>query len=115
MARYRATLRRRTERAQRALDARHARAWLVAEKGAELLKKQFNAAQVAVFGSLVQRDLFHDRSDIDLAAWGIPEGVYLRAVSALLDLDAEFSVDLVRMEEAPASLRDVIEREGKPL
>ena len=68
-----------------------------------------------VFGSLLDRRLFHAHSDIDLAAWGISERDYLKAVGAVLDLDPEFSADLVRMEEAGASIRATVEREGEDL
>jgi predicted nucleotidyltransferase len=102
MARYRATARQRAAAEQAALDRRYARAWQTAQAAAALLKTQFDAKQVVIFGSLVNRQRFHTQSDIDLAAWGVAERAYLRALSALLDLDLEFSFDLVRMEEAEA-------------
>ena len=88
------------------------RAWKTAQEGAKLLKERFGATEVAVFGSLLNRRLFHAHSNIDFAAWGIPESDYLKAVGGLLDLDPEFSADLVRMEEAGESIRLVIEKEG---
>lgn len=120
MARYRATARQRAAREQAALAQRYAHAWETARSAAALLKEQFGASQVLVFGSLVHPQRFHTRSDIDLAAWGIDERLYLRAVSALLDLDPEFSFDLVRMEEVQAevgreALVKTIETEGQVL
>jgi tRNA nucleotidyltransferase (CCA-adding enzyme) len=70
MAVYRATARRRAEEEARALALRRVRAQEVARQAAALLKEQFSAAQVAVFGSTVHGHWFSATSDIDLAAWG---------------------------------------------
>jgi len=117
MAIYRATARKKAEREKAALDARYDHAWQMAQIAAQMLSRDFDAQKVVVFGSLLNRRRFHERSDIDLAAWGIPERRYLRAVSRLLDLDPEFSFDLVRMEDVyeidtRTSLVNRIEREG---
>lgn len=112
MTGYREGYRRRRDLRQQALAARHARAWQVARAAATLLKEQFGAAQVAVFGSLLRPDRFRERSDVDLAVWGLDERMYLKAVSRLLDLDPEISVDLVEAEFAAPRLRAVIEQEG---
>ena len=51
MKAYRATARRRRQEIARELEARLQRAWLVAEKASRLLKDQFGAEKVVVFGS----------------------------------------------------------------
>jgi uncharacterized protein len=112
MAEYRRTARRRYEREQAELDRRFARGWEVAREAAVLLKEEFGAQRVAVFGSLTNRKLFHPRSDIDLAVWGIEWRPYLQALGQLLALDPDFSVDLVMVEEASAPLRTTIEQDG---
>lgn len=81
----------------------------------KLLKGEFGATQVAVFGSLVQPHLFHGRSDIDLAVWGINGRDYYRAVSRLLSLEPEISVDLVEVEHASPRLQEKIKHESQPL
>lgn len=115
MAEYRAGARQREAARQKQLDARFAHAWETARQGAALLKAQFQAEKVVVFGSLLDRKLFHQRSDIDLAAWGIPQEKYLRALGCLLDMTTEFSIDLVRVEEAPERLRLRIENDREIL
>lgn len=112
MVEYRQGYKKRQKAAQEVLEERFQLAWKVARQGAELLKKEFGAERVVVFGSLAQSELFHDRSDIDLAVWGISEEVYLRALGCLLDLHGDFSVDLVRVEEASDRLRQRIEHDG---
>jgi len=113
MAVYRATaLRRQAERAER-LQRRFAFAWQVARRGAEALKGEFGVDKVMVFGSLLRPELFHERSDIDLAIWSINDGQYFRAAAHMLDLDTEFLVDLVELESAPPALYEAIIQEHK--
>ena len=102
------------ERRQR-METRRAHAWRVAHQGAELLKREFGAQRVMVFGSLCHPDLFYERSDVDLVVWGMDERQYLRAVGRLLDLDSEFSVDLVEFDHACPPLRQVITQDGVEL
>lgn len=97
---------------QKQMQQRHQQAWQIAEKGAQLLKKQFGVEKVAVFGSLVHPHLFFERSDIDLAVWGHAEKVYLQALSNLMDLTTEFAFDLIVVEEARPSIKAAIEQEG---
>ncbi len=115
MAEYRQGARRRAAVRQSKLDERFHLAWKIARQGAEVLRTRFQAEKVVVFGSLLNRSRFHERSDIDLAAWGVSEREYLRALGSLLDLTAEFSIDLVRAEEAREHLRKEIETQGIPL
>lgn len=88
------------------------RAWRVAQAAAKVLRQQFGATRVVVFGSLTRRDWFTSWSDIDLVAWGISPEVFYRAVAVVADISAEFRLDLVAPEDCQPSLQDVIEREG---
>ncbi len=115
MAIYRATARRRQQQKARQLALRHQRAWEVAQQASQILKEQFEAQRVVVFGSMLSIERFHHRSDVDLAVWGLAEKVYYRAVARLLDLDATIPVDLVEAELASPALQAVIEREGVSL
>jgi len=113
METYRATARQRWFEERRRLALRHEGAWTVARKAADLLRREYGVERIVLFGSLVRGELFHIRSDIDLAVWGLDEKHYYRAVARLLALDAAYPIDLIRGEEIPASLLAVIEREGK--
>jgi predicted nucleotidyltransferase len=112
MERYVQTARARSLAHQRRLSMRRARAWEVAYRAATLLKEQFGVTQVAVFGSLSQPGLFHERSDLDLAVWGLDERDYYRAVACLLSIDPAIEVDLVEAERAGPALQAAILREG---
>lgn len=91
---------------------RRRRAWRVARQAAELLRHQFGASKVVVFGSLAHRAWFTPRSDVDLAAWDIPADRFYQAVARILDLSADFRIDLVDPSDCSSSLRQTIEREG---
>ena len=112
MEKYRKTARKRRDIAQKQRLQRMDLAWKVARQAARVLYDQFHARDVAVFGSLVHPELFHMRSDIDLAVWGLDERLYLQAVARVTSLDPDISVDLIAMEEASPSLRAHIENEA---
>jgi predicted nucleotidyltransferase len=112
MAVYRATAQRRSAEASRTLALRRERAREVAQQAAVLLKEQFGATQVAVFGSTVHGHWFSATSDIDIAASGLASDEYFTAVARLQDLSPEFKVDLVALEHCKAELRESIAREG---
>ncbi|MFQ5398110.1 MAG: nucleotidyltransferase family protein [Anaerolineae bacterium] len=112
MAEYREGARRREAARQAQLDARFEQAWVVARQCAQILRDQFGAEKVVVFGSLTDRSRFHERSDIDLVAWDIPEADYLKALGEVMDVSPEFLVDLVRVEEAYDHIRKTVESQG---
>ncbi len=109
---YRETVKRREEEERRNLKLRFQKAWQVARLAASFLNKNFGARKVFVFGSLLNEELFHLRSDIDLAVLGLDEKHYYRAQGQLLALDPEFEIDLILMEDAPKSLKEKIDSEG---
>jgi uncharacterized protein len=112
---YRQTARRHRADAENKRQQRLEHGWAVARKAADLLRDRFAAQRVAAFGSLINPERFHMRSDVDLAAWKLHEPDYLRAVAAVTGLDREISVDLIAVEEAPESLRKSIKAEGASL
>lgn len=112
LALYQATAQQRRVHAQRELTRRRERAWAVARQAAQLLREQFGATRVVVFGSLARANAFTLWSDVDLAAWGIrPEDTF-RAVAALIGFDPEIQVNLVDVAACRPAVREAIEREG---
>jgi predicted nucleotidyltransferase len=100
----------RDKRAREA-QAEHLRA--VARACARRLVQEFGASRVYLFGSLLQADLVHSRSDIDLAVEGLEDRLYfkaLREVWALLPPGVE--LDLVPLERAWPGLADRVRAEG---
>jgi predicted nucleotidyltransferase len=112
MAIYRAIAQRRRQAEHLALQQRQHRAWQLARQAAALLKEQFKATQVVVFGSLVHPDCFTPWSDVDLAAWGLAPEETFRAMGAVMDLGQEIEINLVDAGACRSSILKTIEREG---
>ena len=94
---------------------RQEQAWELARIVASLLREEFGAKRVVVFGSLVDSNWFSPWSDIDLAAWGIPVHQFYRAVGAVTGISQDFRVELVDPDNCRQSIRQSIECEGVDL
>jgi predicted nucleotidyltransferase len=103
---YRRSACERLQRRQEDLAARRQRARETARQAAEVLKKDFGASRVVLFGALLHLQLFHACSDVEHC---------FRAVARLLNLDPEIEINLVPIEDVRPELRPVIEREGVEL
>ena len=110
---YRRNARERSQKRQKELDEYRERAWKLARQAAEILKQDFGASRVVLYGSLLQPELFHLRSDVDLAVWDVQH--YFRAVARLIDLNPEIDVNLAPIEDVRPELRTVIDNEGVEL
>ena len=96
----------RYSRTKRLDDPLLQRAWQTAHRVAGMLYEDFGATQVAVFGSLAEKDSFSKWSDIDIAVWGIPAESYLRALSKAENVSRLFKVDLIEFENCSGLFRD---------
>jgi len=102
----------RTIEEKRKIKTRYQAGWVFARKAAKLLKSEFAAEKVLVFGSLLHESSFTLWSDIDLSASGIAADKYYAAVAAVSDLSSSTRIDLVDLESCRPSLRDTILKEG---
>ena len=84
-----------------------------ARAAAALLRDEFGATRVRLFGSVARGDTNED-FDVDLAAEGIPRRRYFAAWAAA-GLLVGRKLDLVDLEDAPALLRQRIEEDGVDL
>lgn len=109
LTRYRAGLQRRLKQHQQEQHHKQQRGWQIARQAAQILKSRWGASKVVLFGSMLEATNIHDRSDIDLAVWGLPGDDYFRALAELLDLDPEFAIDLVEIEYAKPHILRAIE------
>jgi predicted nucleotidyltransferase len=110
LEKYRHSARERDAAREAHLTLRRERAWELAQRAAGILKNEFNAKRVVLFGSLLHPELYHSRSDIDLAVWEVQH--YFKAVARLIDLDPEIEIDLVPIEDARPGILKLIEKEG---
>ena len=82
-------------------------------KAAEVLKNQFGARRVLLFGSLAQPFWFREDSDVDLAVEGLKSSKdYWEAWQIVEEIIADRSVDLIEIETAGESLSHAIQRYG---
>ena len=112
IANYRAHALRRRQQEQPEVDRRKQKAWQAARDAARMLKEEFNATRVVVFGSLARGSGFTQWSDVDIAAWGLAQNDTFRAIGAIMDMETDVPVNLVDVDTARPSLLSTIEREG---
>jgi uncharacterized protein len=93
-----------------ALERRRSQAMQIAQIAAEILRSEFGASRVVLFGSVLgdagDRS-FHQGSDIDLAVWGINDRLYFKAVGKLQGL-SDFEIDLVEPQDSPPYILEAI-------
>jgi len=111
----RATMKKREARARREQEERREQARATARHVARYLRDTYGVSRVVLFGSMAQEVPLSRHSDLDLAVWGLDAEDYFEAVGRVQDEGGAFSVDLVRMEQAPDSLRTVVREEGREL
>ncbi len=115
LAQYRLTAARRQKERLSKIKPRMQKGWELARKAAQILREQYHAKRVAVFGSLLHEARFTQWSDVDIAAWGIPPEQTFRAIGAVMDLDPTFEINLVDVNTCPPSLLEAIEHEAVDL
>jgi uncharacterized protein len=95
-----------------ALERRRSQAMRIAQTAAEILRSEFGASRVVLFGSVLSDAgdrSFHQGSDIDLAVWGISDHLYFKAVGNLQGL-SDFAIDLVEPQDLPPYIFDAISK-----
>lgn len=88
------------------------KAWKLIPKLATMLRDQYGATQVKVFGSAIKVEYYWPDSDIDLAVWGLKPGTHYDAAAAVDEYSDEFKVDLVTPNSCRPGLKKAIEREA---
>lgn len=99
---------------------RQQQGWVLARQCAQVLKEQFGVEKVVLFGSLLDAEEMHWRSDIDLAVWGLGKYDLFKA-GAACDGVVVYSgfdfppVDLIDITLAKPHILNAIEKEGVEL
>ncbi len=81
----------------------------VARQCAQILKEEFGATRVVLFGSMLNPERMWWGSDIDLAVWGLPEKDFFKA-GAAIERGHAFSIDLVEVQHARPHILNAIEQ-----
>ena len=87
-------------------------AWEKAEMAVAILKKEFGAKRVILFGSLANTENFDNNSDIDLAVEGIDESVFYKALGRVISEIDDFEFDIVDCNDCSKVLLNAINKEG---
>lgn len=90
-------------------------AWKVAYEIGALLYDEFNAKQVAVFGSLTEPICFTKSSDIDIAIWGLTDKEHTKAKNRVWDIETGFKIDLINFDLTKNIFRKRIQQQAIPL
>ena len=90
-------------------------AWHTAQEVAALLYEQFDAAQVAVFGSLTEPMWFTKGSDIDIAVSGLSNDAYDKARIAIMNFDSAFKIDIVNLDMSKGLFRERVKHQAIPI
>lgn len=94
-------------------SARWEAAWEKLPDLLTVLREEYGAERIVVFGSLATKENFTRWSDIDLAVWGIDPDRFYQAVATLNELSPDIKVDLVDPERCQSiALRQAIQEEG---
>lgn len=112
---YRHTAARRQKIRAAKVKPRREKAWKLARQAAQVLREQYHATRVVVFGSLLHESRFTEWSDVDVAAWGIAPDQTFRAIGAVMDLDSSFEINLVDVNTCTPSLLKALEEEAVDL
>jgi uncharacterized protein len=106
------------ERAQRpdpTWETRREQALRLARLAASLLREEFGATRVVLFGSCLRGEWFTPWSDVDLAAWGLRPVDTFRAMGVVRAIDRTVEVNLIDAGACSPRLLAAIEAEGQPL
>ena len=98
-----------SQRGKKPLEQRRQEALLVADKCMKILKEDFGATEVILFGSLRGDSPWHWHSDLDLAVAGMSEKAIWSAYSKLEQIIPSWlRFDLVPLDDVPEELRSRI-------
>ena len=108
-----AFLRRREAERKRALDARFQVAWVEFHRIVEMIAAEFAPRRIWQWGSLLHRDRFSERSDIDIALEGLGTAERLFRVYARAEELSTFPLDIVELERIEPEYAHLIRTAGR--
>jgi uncharacterized protein len=112
LSQYRQTARHRQAARSELVKIRMDAGWQVAHRAAKLLREEYHAKRVVVFGSLLSAVRFTPWSDVDIAVWGLEPDQTFRAIGTVMDLTSSLEINLVDVNTCSPGLLQTIEREG---
>jgi predicted nucleotidyltransferase len=99
----------------RSSSSQQSMARALANEAARVLKEEFGATRVVLYGSLARLDYFDEASDIDLMAWGIQSDFFFEALLRLEKIESEWEFSLNGGDSLSSRMLETIAREGVEL
>ncbi len=98
---------------QRELDKRYFQACQDFDKIIKIIVEKYNPIRIYQWGSLLNRKVFSEISDIDIAIEGITSAeLFFQLYGDIMNL-TDFSVDLVQIEKIEPEFAELIKSKGK--
>ena len=105
---------RRLDSMEKARQALFTRALDDASKIAGYLRNKHGCGEIYLIGSILDKERFNEKSDIDFVVKGLPKDRYFYILAEIRDM-TDFAIDIVPYEDANELIRDTVEKEGKRL
>lgn len=98
---------------QQFLNMRFDQAWHDFEKIIKFIIEKYNPKRIYQWGSLLHRENFTDRSDIDIALEGITSAEQMFELYGDIMKMTQFSIDLIQIEKIEPEFAELIKMKGK--
>ncbi|MEK6714151.1 MAG: nucleotidyltransferase domain-containing protein [Nitrospirota bacterium] len=105
---------RRLDSMEKARQVLFTRALDDASKIAGYLRDKHGCGEIYLIGSILDKERFSEKSDIDFVVKGLPKERYFYILAEIRDITG-FAVDIIPYEDANELIRNTVEKEGKRL
>ncbi|HAS16867.1 MAG: hypothetical protein A2Z60_02160 [Nitrospirae bacterium RIFCSPLOWO2_02_42_7] len=85
-----------------------------AAKIANYLRERYGCEEIYLIGSILEKERFSEKSDIDLVVRGLPKERYFHILAEIRDI-TDFSTDIIPYEDANELIIETVKKEGKRL
>jgi len=85
-----------------------------AAKIADYLRERYGCEEIYLIGSILEKERFSEKSDIDLVVRGLPKERYFHILAEIRDI-TDFSTDIIPYEDANELIIETVKKEGKQL
>ncbi len=85
-----------------------------AAKIAGYLRERYGCEEIYLIGSILEKEQFSEKSDIDLVIKGLPKDRYFYILAEVRDI-TDFPIDIIPYEDASELIRNIVKKEGKEI
>lgn len=85
-----------------------------ASKIAVYLREKYGCGEIYLIGSILDKERFNLKSDIDFVIKGLPKDRYFYILAEIRDITG-MAIDIIPYEDANELIKNIVEKEGKLL